>query len=112
MVFSHIQHIEWLQEQLADSENRLAEARSIAAEAERSVTYIRKMLKLVNDIPGIKDDAGIKDNIDNNDAGIKRTAKQMLLPAYADKSIIDAIHQYLSQLKTEVATDDLIQDMW
>ncbi len=36
----------------------------------------------------------------------------MLLPAYADKSIIDAIHQYLSQLKTEVTIDDLIQDMF
>jgi hypothetical protein len=88
------------------------------------------MLKLVNDIPDTNHDIAIDTNydiaIDTNydiaidikddsacdEASIKRTAKQMLLPAYADKSIIDAIHQYLSQFKTEVATDDLIQDMF
>jgi hypothetical protein len=80
------------------------------------------MLKIASDTPDTNYDIAndtnydiandTKDDIATSETDIKRTAKQMLLPAYADKSIIDAIHQYLSQLKTEVTTDDLIQDMF
>ncbi len=110
----HVQHTEWPTEQLRDSEILLVKAQKTVAEAKQNIAYIREMLKLVSDIPGTKDNAGTKDNIDAgikdntdtgtkdgidvNEADIKRTPKQMLLPPYAGKSLIDAIHQYLFHL--------------
>ncbi len=108
----HVQHTEWLTEQLRYSQNKLVEAQNTVTEAKQNIAYIREMLKLVNNVPGTKDSvdtnqANTKDNIDNSETNTRRTPKQMLLPVYADMPIREAIYQYLLQLKTEVPIDDL-----
>lgn len=108
---------QWVEEQFALSKMKIAEAQATINQAKEDIAYLKRTAKLLENSAGIEDSRNdaVEHHPDDNSLEPKearRLPKDMLFPAYADMSRLDAIHACLSQSKEPLSPADLTREIY